>query len=304
MGKRSVLIATILIITSFAITLNAQSSLKQEGNKYLASQNWDLANQSFLKLIESNNADSSDYFNLAFSYQKLKKHDLALKYYEIAKQKNFNAMRVDFNRAKNLAYLRNTEQAISIINTLADQGLPAYSQFLTDPELDPLRSHTKFESIKAKVKENTFPCLTNPLNKKMDFWIGEWDVLVNGTKVGQNSISKAEGGCVIHESYTTSPGAFSGQSMNYYDPEDSLWKQNWVGTTLNNVTKFIETKSSEGLMVFEDDFVNAQGNRVWIRMTFSYNKEKDTVTQHIENSTDDKKSWTTAFNGLYVRRNE
>ncbi|GAB4232270.1 MAG: hypothetical protein Tsb0034_04940 [Ekhidna sp.] len=185
----------------------------------------------------------------------------------------------------------------------AKNGFWAYGQLISDKEFDPIRDRSEFEDILKIVEKNAFPCLTDEKNKQFDFWLGEWDVYVNANKVGENSITKAQGGCAVHEFYSTVPGGFAGQSINYYDPIDKKWRQNWVGNSGRNVSKYIEIDSSEGMLQFlDDDNRTANGQKMMVRMTFTYLPKYDAVRQFIESSTDDGKTWTPAFDGLYVRK--
>lgn len=147
---------------------------------------------------------------------------------------------------------------------------------------------------------NQYPCENDAKYRHFDFWLGEWDVYVNGNKVGGNSITKAVGGCAIHEDYTTAQG-YAGQSINYYDPIDKKWHQHWVGST-QDVYNYLEVDKKEGMLQFESPFWNPQNDQISTsRLTFTLN-EDGTVRQLFETSTDKGKTWTTGFDGLYKRK--
>ncbi len=146
---------------------------------------------------------------------------------------------------------------------------------------------------------NPYPCENDPKYRHFDFWLGEWDVFVNGNKVGDNSITKAVGGCAIHESYTTQQG-YAGQSINFYDPIDKKWHQHWVGSG-QDVYNYLEVDKSEGMLQFESPFWNPQNGQVSIsRLTFTLN-EDGSVRQLFQTSTDEGKTWTAGFDGLYKK---
>ena len=118
-------------------------------------------------------------------------------------------------------------------------------------------------------------------------------------KVGDNSITMAVGGCAIHENYTTQ-GNYAGQSINFYDPIDKKWHQHWVGSG-GDVYNYLETKREEGLLQFESKFMGSQGAISFSRLTFTLN-EDGSVRQLFESSTDEGKTWNSAFDGLYKKK--
>lgn len=42
---------------------------------------------------------------------------------------------------------------------------------------------------------------------RLDFWVGDWDVRVNGTTVGRDRVEKIPSGCAIVESWTDARGS-------------------------------------------------------------------------------------------------
>ncbi|MEM1409036.1 MAG: hypothetical protein AAGG59_19785, partial [Bacteroidota bacterium] len=151
-----------------------------------------------------------------------------------------------------------------------------------------------------KIKGNAYPCLSASDYRHFDFWLGTWDVFASGRKAGVNVISMAEGGCAIHENYTTA-GNYSGQSINYYDPIDEKWHQHWVGSG-GDVYNYLETKRDTGMLQFESKFMGPGGQIGLSRLTFTLNDD-GTVRQLFESSVDDGKTWSTAFDGLYKKQN-
>jgi len=117
--------------------------------------------------------------------------------------------------------------------------------------------------------------------------------------VGESIITLAKGGCAIHESYTTL-GPYSGQSINYYDPLEKKWKQNWVGNS-GDVGIYEETDSGKGNLQFIAKQLLPEGV-VTRKMTFYYNEKEDSVRQLIEDSKDEGKTFAPVFDGLYKRR--
>jgi tetratricopeptide (TPR) repeat protein len=194
------------------------------------------------------------------------------------------------------AGLQETEYLISRLDSLAKQGFASIGLF-ANSEFDYLVNDQKFEQLKIEVDKNANPCKYNKVYKKLDFWLGEWDVYTNGNKSAESSITKSEGGCTLHEDYRTL-GGFDGRSFNYYDPQDSLYTQIWIDK-FNSIIRFKEEQASEGVLVMRAN--SADGNL--IRMSYEFDKENDTVLQTMEASSDQGKTWTSNFTGTYRRKN-
>ena len=133
-------------------------------------------------------------------------------------------------------------------------------------------------------------------HRQFDFWLGNWDVKgPKGNVVGTNSITSEFGGCVLQEHWTNSQGS-RGSSFNIFSSQDHLWHQAWVddgGTFLNLIGEF-----KDGKMVLMDDAPVITNRITWNLV----DGDKDRVRQHWEQTQDGGKTWTTAFDGLYVRK--
>jgi hypothetical protein len=78
-----------------------------------------------------------------------------------------------------------------------------------------------------------YDCASEPGYRDFDFWRGQWRVHDGKDKVyGHNEITSVEGGCALRERWESSSGG-SGQSLNYYDPQQRQWRQLWVDSSGN-----------------------------------------------------------------------
>jgi len=139
-----------------------------------------------------------------------------------------------------------------------------------------------------------------PVNHDFDFWIGDWEVTVRATGklAGHNKIEARHGGRVLVENYTT-PGAYTGMSLNGYDAGTKRWHQCWMdnGALVLDLYGGLEN----GSMVMSGETTQPNGAKQTERITWTPNAD-GTVRQHWEQSTDGGKTWTTAFDGLYKRK--
>ena len=143
------------------------------------------------------------------------------------------------------------------------------------------------------------PCKTDSTYRQFDFWIGEWEVFnPQEQKAGDNVIEKSENGCLLVENWTSASGG-TGKSMNYYDPEAKLWKQVWVDGTGN--VGYFNGGLVGNAMVLDGKWVNPNGTSYKLRGTWTP-LEDGRVRQHFEQSQDHGKTWSTWFDGYYVRK--
>jgi hypothetical protein len=145
----------------------------------------------------------------------------------------------------------------------------------------------------ADVSAQPGPC-TAPEHRQFDFWIGEWRVTTpDGKHAGDNRIEKVLDGCALHESWTGAGGG-RGFSYNAWDRDRKVWHQTWVDK--QGGLLLLEGTFSSGQMVLQ----GVQGATL-NRITWEPRKD-GTVRQHWETSTDQGKTWQTAFDGLYRKK--
>lgn len=154
----------------------------------------------------------------------------------------------------------------------------------------------------APAPKPALPCQQAEHYRHFDFWIGNWDVYgkanKSGALFGTNTISSAQGTCLLVENWQGTKGS-TGTSVNYYDGIKGLWVQHWVsadGTVIN-----IEGGVVEGSMVLEGHIYYATTTTHPIRKfkgTWTP-MEDGVVRQHFEESIDDGITWKAWFTGYY-----
>lgn len=143
------------------------------------------------------------------------------------------------------------------------------------------------------------PC-TAPIHREFDFWVGRWDVVNPGGKfAGVNRITRIDGGCALHESWSSALGGYSGQSLNSV-ALDGKWHQTWVDSS------GLRLELAGGLvgasMVLEGETPSRDPKAAPTKNRITWTPENpNLVRQHWETSTDVGKTWTTAFDGRYHR---
>ncbi len=135
--------------------------------------------------------------------------------------------------------------------------------------------------------------------RQFDFWIGEWAVTdAAGRAVGASRVELAENGFAIIEYWTSARGG-TGRSINYVDPADGQWKQNWVSSR-GNVVNY-SGRFESGAMRFEGRSTVADGTTELARAVFTPRPD-GAVHQFIEHSRDAGATWYAYFDGTYRKR--
>ena len=146
------------------------------------------------------------------------------------------------------------------------------------------------------------PACATENHRAFDFWLGNWDVTAAGEDQpsATNKISRAHAGCVIREDYSTN-GGYTGMSMSFYDSAREKWHQTWMG--VDGGALFIEGGLNErGEMVLSNRNTPYYEDGMKINRITWTPKANGSVRQHWQASKDGGKTWSTVFDGLYVRQ--
>jgi hypothetical protein len=143
------------------------------------------------------------------------------------------------------------------------------------------------------------PC-SDPAYHQFDFWIGSWDVTQGGKPAGTNTITSELAGCALFESWLSANGRTAGRSINYYDADRKSWHQTWIDNSGQPLT--LEGTFAQGKMVMRGQrpLPNGKG-LLQHRITWTPLASGE-VRQLWESSTDNGKSWSVQFDGLYRKR--
>ncbi len=134
--------------------------------------------------------------------------------------------------------------------------------------------------------------------RQFDFWLGRWRVIgPNGKQVGTSEISRVSEGCAIREQWTSASGK-GGMSINYYDPADHEWHQDWVGG--DGTILHLHGGLKGDAMILSGETNSAKGP-IRNRITWTPLPEGK-VKQEWSTSPDNGSTWQSAFVGIYERQ--
>lgn len=198
--------------------------------------------------------------------------------------------------ARTHARLGHRDDALKNLELAVTRGYGQVEQLNAQDDFLSLRGDPRWTALLVNARRNQRPCQSAPEYRQFDFWLGEWDVQQNGTKIARSSIQLILDECVIFENYEAT--GYSGKSLNMWDATESRWEQHYTDTAGASTT--FSGKLEDGKMVMLSESMR-NGAKVITRMTYS-KEGPDRVRQLLETSLDDGKTWASAYDGMYVRR--
>lgn len=192
------------------------------------------------------------------------------------------------------------EETAEALRRAAEAGFAGLAVVDADPAFDGQRAEPAFVAAREQIERNAFPCRFLDEHRQFDFWVGTWDVLSpQGQRVGHNVITRADQECMLEERWTSASGG-TGMSINLYHPGKERWVQHWVAASY---VIDLEGGLVDGAMVLEGELVPISGTPSRLRGTWTPLPD-GRVRQFFEQSTDGGATWTTWFDGYYVRAEE
>jgi hypothetical protein len=151
-------------------------------------------------------------------------------------------------------------------------------------------------------QENAPPpatCNTDTRYSEFDFWLGTWDVYVDGKKAGENTITKEEEGCLVLEKWTDVNGG-TGQSYNYFNPDTGKWRQVWVSKYM--AIDYVGGLTEDGSMELVGDITYFHNEKT-LKFLGRWTRQEDgTVRQYFEQFDEKKGEMVPIFTGIYHRK--
>ena len=168
------------------------------------------------------------------------------------------------------------EEALNNIDSAISAGYSLYNELDSLKDFAAIRSEPRFKAMRQKTYFISYPCMANTQLRQFDFWVGEWDAYVRGTKqfAGHSVIQIASGGCAILENWTSKIELYNGKSLNYVDPVTKKWKQTWIGQ--GGLQEFVDGEYRDGAMRFTFETTDPQGHKLIGRFIF-YNENPNQV---------------------------
>ena len=292
-----------LLITSRAEAQSNSAEVKKADSLYIA-KDYINARKLYEKSLKDTSKDGATWNRLGFSCYNTGDMDAAMRSYEKALAYNHNPLlkASAYSRMARINSLQNKKnEALTDLDSAVNSGYNMYTEMDSLKDFNSIRSEKGFSELRTKAYNLAYPCMSNAQARQFDFWVGEWDAYVRGTKqfAGHSVIQVISGGCAILENWTSGSGFYSGKSLNFIDPATNKWRQNWVGA--GDSQDFENGEYKDGTMRFTFETKDPQGHKLIGRFIF-YNEGPNQVRQFNETSADDGKTWTTKYDFTYIRK--
>lgn len=303
--------AALVLALAFPMPTNAQgpppmSSLEKEADGPFRASDWAKAVPAYEGVVKAEPQNGRAHYRLGVAYLNTKQNEKAAAALHGAVNLKFALALGNYNLACALARLGRSAAALDALNASVTAGFSNLQQMQSDEDLASLRGDARFAALITQMQRAARPCEFDDNYKAFDFWVGEWTVLTAGVPANtppaslpQNRIEKILNGCVILENWMPSPTAGGGKSFNIYNSTTRKWEQFWVDS-VGTVVHFIG-EVRDGNMYYASESVGANGQKNMSKMTF-FNQGPDRLRQLWERSTDGGKTWTVAFDGMYMRK--
>ena len=277
-----------------ALGQSANAADKAAANDAYQKQDWKGAADAYKKIVEVEAKNAGAHYRLGVVLLNLGQTAAAQTHLETAMSISPNSV---FGLALARAYARANERDkmyATFERSLTLGGISAES-LTGETDFAPVKAETRFVEYVKKLDAVANPCRARPEFRQFDFWVGEWAPQnAQGVTVGTSSIQLILKDCIIFENWDTPVS--SGKSFSLYNARDGKWNQTWVDAS-GNITHYVGGLHDGKMILVANTVTN--GKKSLARMTFS--KLADgSVRQHGENSVDDGKTWSTAYDFKYV----
>jgi tetratricopeptide (TPR) repeat protein len=309
--KKMKSILLLVIIVNAYIGSFAQAGLQRTNKLKLADSfytkgDWQMAVQEYEDIIKADSSvgNAAVYNRIGYSYHNLKNYQTASKFYKIALTKNSPQQLLPFiysRLARSYSLMNEKKLALESFDKAISTGYINVGELKEHKDFDNLRMEPKFNELASKLIEKVNPCSANPKYSEFDFWIGNWNVFQTGTNfmVGKNRIEKSTGGCVLLETWESSTGGETGQSLNYIDKKNGKWNQTYVGSR-GEATIYFDGELIENSMIFKYESHKKDGSIVKGKFVFKKLSNGD-VQQFQEETIDEGKTWRIVFDFTYKK---
>jgi len=288
-------------VVACAAPVAAAADAQQNADERFAAQEWTAAATAYRALLGNDAGNATNRFRLARSLHELGELDAARDAYAKALETGYlREPQARYHLARLLAGEGQRESALVELERLAELGAPSGRVIAATGEFSSLQDDPEYGSRYARVIETLTPC-TAPEFRYFDFWLGEWDVTAAGSAgvIASSRILSAQDGCAVTEHYTA--GNFTGTSLNFYDATTGQWHQSWMSNG-GGAVHLAGSLDAAGAMQMTDAGLAVSKISGTVNKVTWTPRDDGSVRQLWEQSSDQGKSWTVVFDGIYTRR--
>jgi tetratricopeptide repeat protein len=285
----------VFLCLCFSLVAAAQQSPAMQAASELFNQSrWPEAAKAYADITLREPQNGAAWTNLGESLLQQHKAEAAAEAFQHAIRAGFRPVLNQVNVARAYADTHDRAKVLAILQQVVDSGNGGRLRpiILSSTEFSSMTGDADFQQLLDKMR----PC-TSAEYRQFDFWIGDWDVQVQGQSAGHNLVTLEQDGCLLVEHWKASTGGQTGSSFNYYDVRDKKWHQLYIDNS-GNAGAFPAMDGSlvGGKMVlYTDGKVSPVSRWTW------YVVAPGKVRQMAEQSADGQKTWNITWDSIYVK---
>jgi pimeloyl-ACP methyl ester carboxylesterase len=297
MKRASLILTAIILLVSFAFSQLRQPVEIQTASKLLGEKKYKEAAVSLTQFLNSKPKSARGWYLLASARHKQSDFKGAVDALKknLAINKNWRGM---YNLAAAYSRLGERQLAFEWLEKALNNGAAFAVNIDSDEDFADIRNDARYKRMIEIIDKRKNPCMYSEKARQFDFWIGDWDVFVNGRKVGENLIERETNGCTLIENWKNNSGG-TGKSINAYDASVGKWKQFYVGS--QGSLFLFEGGLVGNQMKFTAETVDQKGSKTLHRFEFTDLPDK-TVRQKWDTSKDGGKTYTTIWDSIYKKK--
>jgi len=298
--KQTVLtLTTLAVLATLSLPLLAQATAADmaAANQLVREKKWAAAETAYEEILREEPKNGRAWFFLGFARHSLGDFENAIAAFKKTIEISHTPAAV-YNVAAGYARLGRKEEALKWLRMAVEQGAASGKAIDSDVDFQSIRIDARYKKIVEMAAQRSQPCKFSANARQFDFWLGDWDVFVNGRKVGENLVVLEINGCTLVENWRGARGT-AGKSMNVYDTTTKVWKQFYVGSG-GGLLELAGT-FKEGIMRLEGETLGPKGKKIKHILEFHDLPDK-TVRQWWRQSSDGGKTWKTVWDSIYKRK--
>lgn len=243
--------------------------------------------------VKAHPDDGAAWFALAGAEHQLARWDAAAAGWERAVALGVRPGASGYNLGCALARAGRADDALRALDAAA--GFATGDQLRADPDLASLQADPRFAGVIDRAEAARYPCDHDPRYRAFDFWVGDWVVERGGQRLGTNTITREQHGCVLLERWTDTFGG-AGTSFTFLDPTADRWRQLWIDGS-GRIAEYAGGFESADRLVMEARTASPGAADGRSRGTWTRNPD-GTVRQVFEAQSADG-TWVVTFDGTY-----
>jgi tetratricopeptide (TPR) repeat protein len=286
-----------VFLLALTLTVLPAHAQKTEATAAANAQQWPQAVTLYKQVVDKDPSDGASWYELGAAAMQANDARTAISAFEHSLQLKNRPAFSAYNLACAHARLGEKDKALDQLDNLAKLNAPFATLVEGDSDFASLRQEPRYTDIVQRMKDVLTPCEKDPINRQLDFWVGDWEVFdTRGTRTGTSHVERSLDGCLIIENWEARLGD-KGKSFNTYNPGTRKWQQYWVSST-GGVT-FYEGELQDGSMRYVGTNNPRAGTPGPVRLTFTP-LDGGRVRQFGEVSTDNGATWNVGYDFVYV----